>query len=94
MCYIVAVICDTRWVERHTTFHDFDEMYEPVLLCLQLTDKSWDTKAITEANGLLKSITSQFIVTFQTNNYVFGFTKSLSVQLQESSQGILVHLKW
>ena len=73
---------------------DFDELYEPLVCCLQRicqnSDKEWDAKAITEANGLLKTISSsQFIAAFQTNNYFFGFTKSLSVQLQGSSKDVL-----
>ena len=28
--------CNTRWVDRHTTLHELDEIYETLLLCLQL----------------------------------------------------------
>ena len=48
---------ETRWVERHTAFQDFEELYEALLLCLETNgkDKSrkkWDVKSKTEAQGL------------------------------------------
>ena len=30
----VKVLCETRWVERHTTLEDFHQMYEAIIDCL------------------------------------------------------------
>ena len=50
----------------------------------------WDSKAVIEANGLLRSITSaEFIAAVNTNHYFLGFSKSVSFQLQGSSKDIL-----
>ena len=88
------LLCETRWVERHTTLEDFADLYEPLLNCLEEiaynTVKIWDAKSVTEANGLLRSVTSaEFIAAFQTTHYFLGFSKSLSIQLQGSSKEIL-----
>ena len=49
---------------------------------------------MTEANGLLKAISSdRFIAAFQTNLYFFGYTKPLSCLLQGSTQDILTAYK-
>ena len=47
--------CETRWVETFTTLHVFDEMHEPLLCCLEAIslERGWDSKAVTESNGLL-----------------------------------------
>jgi len=87
------MLCQTRWVERHTAFVDFATMYEAILLCLEGIGQgngSWDAKSRTEASGLLKSISSSdFIAAFQSNNYCLGYTKQLSILLQGASQDIL-----
>ena len=87
-------LCDTRWVERHTTFEDVLALYEPLLACLEAmvanADKVWDAKSIVEANGLLRSITSaEFIAAFHTNLHFFGYTKPLSIKLQSASKDVL-----
>ena len=78
------LLCETRWVECHTTFDDFADLFEPLLHCLDEiannTSKVWDSKAVTDANSLLRSITSaEFISAFNTNHYFLGFAKSLSI---------------
>jgi hypothetical protein len=47
--------CETTWVDKFTTLHVFDEMYEPLLCCLEAigSERGWDSKAVTESNGLL-----------------------------------------
>jgi len=47
------LFCETRWTEKHETLQVFDDMYEPLLLCLQaISDETeWDSKAKTESNG-------------------------------------------
>ena len=91
----IKPMCQTRWVERHTTLADFEMMFEAICECLETIKANekhcWDTKTITEATGLLASITSPaFIAAFKVNEYFFGYTKSLSCLLQGSCQDILV----
>ena len=88
------VLCDTRWVERHTSMDSFAELYPALISCLETISRNesheWDQKAIMEASGVLKTITSSgFIAAFHTNMYFFGFTKALSVQLQGTTEDIL-----
>ena len=92
------MMCETRWVERHTVLAEFAEMYEPTVVCLEAigsnSDGTWNSKSLTDANGLLRSICSdQFIAAFQTNLYFSGYTKALSCLLQGSTQDILTAYK-
>ena len=86
------VLCETRWVERHTSFTDFQQLYEPLLHSLETIHRvnGWDTKSVTDASGLLNQITSSnFIAAFQTCRYLFGFTKGLSILLQGSTMDLI-----
>lgn len=87
------VFCETRWVEKHTTLRDFNQMYEPMLECLEAIgglETGWDTKAVTEAHGLLMKITeSNFIMCFQTVLHMFGYVTGLCSKLQGSSLDIV-----
>lgn len=81
------LLCDTCWVERHTTFEDFVDLYESLLSCLDVIiisvnqSKLWDSKSVVEANGLLKSITSsEFITAFHTNLHFLSYTKASSTR--------------
>ena len=55
----VKLLCETRWVERHTSIFDFCNLFGVIIYCLEIItqnyDKSrkWDRKSITEADGLL-----------------------------------------
>lgn len=53
---------ETRWVERHTVLAEFAEMYEPTVVCLEAignnSDGIWNSKSLTGANALLRSICS------------------------------------
>ena len=94
----VKIMCETRWVERHTVLAEFAEMYEPTVLCLEAIASNcsgtWNSKSITEASGLLRSIASdEFIASFHTNLYFSGYTKALSCLLQGSSQDVLTAYK-
>ena len=51
----LKVLCETRWVERHTAMSD---LYEAVVhvQCLETitsSDGHWNSKTVTDANGLL-----------------------------------------
>jgi len=92
----VKLLCATRWSERHTSLFDFDVLIKPLATCLSKivnkddADKKWDTKTITDANGLLcRMSTSAFVVSFQTAKYLFGFTSSLATSLQGTTQDIV-----
>lgn len=91
----VKLLCETRWVERHTSLEEFDEIYEALLICLEdISSKklhsSWDKKTVIEASGLLTNIAKPaFIAAFQCALFFFGFTKSLSILIQGSSMDIV-----
>ena len=90
----IKPLCETRWVERHTAFQDFQDLYEPLLLCLQTISenrsKKWDLKSKTEAQGLLHQIKMpQFICAFYSALYLLGYTKSLSHSLQGSTLDVI-----
>ncbi|KAG1714588.1 repressor of the inhibitor of the protein kinase [Nymphon striatum] len=54
------------------------------------TSPGWDTKAITDAYGLLNRITdSHFIMCFQTISFMFGYVTGLSNKLQGSTLVII-----
>ncbi|XP_071835292.1 52 kDa repressor of the inhibitor of the protein kinase-like [Apostichopus japonicus] len=89
----VKMLCETRWVERHTALQDLDDMFEAVIDCLASIssgDGNWDTKSVTEANGLLIHLTSpKLIVAFKVNLHFSGYLKSLSLLLQGPTQDII-----
>ncbi|XP_065199035.1 uncharacterized protein LOC135830743 [Sycon ciliatum] len=94
----LKLLCETRWVERHTALTDFRELYPAVVHCLQVisgqvataSNVTYDGKSVTEANGLLRAVTSDaFLVALSCNIFLFGFTKCLSVLLQGSHIDIL-----
>ena len=82
--------CETRWVERHTAIQDIDTLYEPVLLTLsEISERrlSWSSDAVTMANSLQNNTScSKFLMALKTFLFFSGFLKSLSVQLQGSSE--------
>ena len=96
-------LCKTRWVERHTCFEVFLEMYEAiatfldaiVLPCdypeLASTDGSWnwDKETKTKAQGLKASLTSfPTVATFLIAKNVFDEAKSLAAKLQKRDQDV------
>ncbi|XP_062508479.1 52 kDa repressor of the inhibitor of the protein kinase-like [Corticium candelabrum] len=96
----LKLLCETRWVERHTALKDFRDMYFALVHCLQVISgqiiatptaaSKYDAKSVTEANGLLRLITSDsFIVALHCCTYLFGYTKCLSVLLQGSQLDVL-----
>ena len=89
----LKLLCETRWVERHTTLDDFIVLYEPLLDCLgsiNATSGSWSSKCVTEASGLLVSLSpSSFIIACTCASYLFGFTQYLSTMLQGTSMDVV-----
>ena len=84
----LGLFCETRWVEKDTTLLNFNEMYEPVLDCLDAigsVESCWDAKTLTIAYGLMKSITDHtFIVIFHTVLHFFRYMIGLRIKLQGS----------
>ena len=88
----VKPLCETRWVERHTSFTDLSQLYESILHCLDSIllnndlNNRFDPESVTEASGLREQLrSSSFIVCFQTCKYLYGYTKGLLQQLQGST---------
>ena len=87
-------MCQTRWVEKHTSLQDFDSMYSALCMCLdeiaKNTDMVWDGNTVCEAQGLLHKIFSAgFIAAFKVNHHMFGYTKQLSILLQGSTMDVI-----
>ena len=79
----VELLCETIWVERHTTLEEFREMFEAILECLTAISNNesnkWNSKTMTDASGLLRATSSSvFIVAFQVNRCMFEYIVDLS----------------
>ena len=87
----LKTMCQTRWVERHSSMEDFDDMYTACLEDIASNnDSTWDGKTVSEAHGLLHLIsTPGFIAAFRVNYHMFGYTKGLSSLLQGSTMDVL-----
>ena len=101
-------LCKTRWVERHTCFEVFLELYEPLITFLnailspheypQLVSSdgswNWDNETRVKAQGLKASLSSfQAISTFIITKSVLDEAKSLSAKLQKRDQDVYEALK-
>jgi hypothetical protein len=94
-------LCKTRWVERHTAFEVFRELFEVVIQALDaishpeqydLTkqDWSWDAETLTHANGLLARLaTADFLVGFSAARVVLGVIRPVTVKLQQREVDIV-----
>ena len=80
----LKLLCEMRWVERHTTLDDFIILYEALLDCLgsiNATSGSWSSKCVTEASGLPALLSSSsFIIACTCVSYLFGFTKMMTTK--------------
>lgn len=91
----IKPLSETRWVERHTAFQDFEDLYELLMLSLETialckSRKKWDAKSKTEAQGLFHQIKNPaFIAAFDTAKRLFGFTIGLSRSLQGSTLDVI-----
>lgn len=57
-------LCATRWVERYTAINDFAELFSCVNGALEKISE-WKDSTATDANILLKSFDSEFLVSLQ-----------------------------
>lgn len=96
-------LCKTRWVERHTCYAVFHEMYEVLVtfldailspqdypeLASQEGNWNWDTDTRLKAQGLKASLSSfQTIATFIITKNVLDEVKSIASKLQKREQDI------
>ena len=55
-------MCETRWVERNTTFEDLTNLCKSVIFCLESsqrndnTENCFDSKTVIKTSGLLKQL--------------------------------------
>ncbi|XP_062592729.1 52 kDa repressor of the inhibitor of the protein kinase-like [Saccostrea cucullata] len=89
----IKTLCETRWIERHTTVQNIAHAYEALTDCLTnivYGKNGWDVKSITESNGLLSSLcSSKWIVAIHVYLKFSGYLKSLSGLLQGPTQDII-----
>ena len=96
-------LCKTRWVERHTCFEVFLELYEPLVIFfdailspheypqLRCNDGSWnwDTETRVKAQGLKSALSSfQTLAVFIITKNILDEAKSLSAKLQKRDQDV------
>ena len=79
----IKPLCETRWVDKHTAFDDLNQLYKPLLNCLDSIqsngdpDNRFDAKSTIEAAGLLKQLQSlSFIISFHTCHYLLVLRKN------------------
>ena len=96
-------LCKTRWVERHTCFEVFLEMYEALITFLdailsphdypQLASTAgnwnWDSDTRVKAQGLQAALSSfQTLAVFLITKNILDEVKSLAAKLQKRDQDI------
>ena len=102
-------LCKTRWVERHTCFGVFLEMYEALVTFLETivsphdfpdlasSDGSWDWVRDTKvkAQGLKAALCSfQTFAVFMTTKNILDEVKLLAAKLQKRDQDFFNAYKW
>ena len=92
----VKLLCDTRWIERHTSIFDFCTLFGVIIYCLEIItqnddeSRKWDRKSITEADGLLHIIcSSSFLVALNFAQFLFGFTSNVAKFLQSQTIDVI-----
>ena len=92
------LLCQTRWIERHTALEDFHDLVGPIAETLESISQrpigeagvEWDVKSKTEAAGLLHDLrSSEFLVALYTCRYFFAYTKDVARLLQGASMDVL-----
>ena len=59
-------LCVTRWVERYTAINDFVELFPSIVDALEeIPNKFNDISSVSDANVLLKSMDSEFLIALQ-----------------------------
>ena len=82
---MVTGICDPSNLKHDTITESMLYFLESVLLNNDLNNR-FDPHLLTEATGVRKQLRSlSFLVCFQTCKYLYGYTNSMSQQLQGSA---------
>ena len=76
----VKTPCDTRWVERHTALEDFVNQYDAIVTCEAIVQQpvKWDSKSLSEANGLLTKLHQHSFWSHCTQIYISQLISKLS----------------
>ena len=92
----VKLLCNTRWVELHTSIFDFYTLFGFVIYCLEIIiqnddeSRKWDRKSVTEADGLLHIMcSSSFLVVLNCAQFLFGFTSNVVKFLQSQTMDVI-----
>lgn len=68
-------LCATRWVQRYDAVNDFVELFPFVVTALQVISSEWNDISGSDANILLKTFDSEFLISLQvikvTNYFIF-----------------------
>ena len=80
-------MCRTHWVERHEAFEVFQDLYMPIVCCMEEIASShaseWNRESWSDANSFLLAISQfSFVVALVLSHNVLSYTKGLSVKLQ------------
>ena len=86
----VKLLCETRWVERHSTMAEIKMLYPYIISALsEMTGSSYSTNTVREASGLFYYLQSPgFIASFVVAEHMLGYTAKLSRQLQGSAKNV------
>ena len=89
-------LCKTRWVERHTCFESFYELYPYIIMCLQQIAQpeddswSWDKDNKIRAQGLeTRMRSSSHIIAFFVAKNTLEIVKPIAVKLQKREQDVI-----
>ena len=97
-------LCKTRWVEKHTCYEVFLEMYVVLVTFLdaiitpheypELVSSAgswdWDRDTIVKAQGMKSALSSfQTIAVFIITENILDIVKSLAINLQQNDQDVL-----
>ena len=87
-------LCRTRWVQRLGALETSQALMSSVVACLDIIctagPSHWSTDALTDARGLLLSITAAYFICALviTNKYV-GYLRALTCSLQTEAQDVV-----
>ncbi|KAL4126233.1 hypothetical protein QTP88_010459 [Uroleucon formosanum] len=75
-------LCATRWIQRYDAINDFVELFPYVVVSLEKISE-WNDLSSVDANILLKSMDSKFLISLQVIKVLFSYGLPLCKQLQQ-----------
>lgn len=79
----LVLMCETRWVEKHTALMRFKEIYTAIIECLEDLSECNDIETSSKASAFLKNIIcSEFVISLCVAESLFSYTVTLSKILQ------------